>query len=60
MSPISILIATIIFGGFAGATANFLLMTPTENEKRNWQTLLRLAAGGILVSFTIPLVLSLA
>jgi DNA-binding MarR family transcriptional regulator len=60
MSPIFILIAAIIFGGFAGATANFLLMAPVEDEKRNWQTLLRLAIGGILVAFTIPLFLSLA
>jgi DNA-binding MarR family transcriptional regulator len=60
MSPIFLLITTIIFGGFAGATANFLLMAPTESEARNWQTLFRLAIGGILISFTIPLFLSLA
>ena len=60
MSQIALLIATLIFGGFSGATANFLLMAPTENETRNCQTLLRLAVGGILVSFTVPLFLSLA
>ena len=60
MDPVFFLIAAILFGGVGGAAANFLLMPPPEKEIRTWQTFLRLAVGGVVVAFTVPLFLSLA